>query len=70
MSYHLHTIRGSEKTVPQLHFWKKIAGRPFSDFFQEMKDRKQGVTTTMDTIGITVPAILLSWNPGILPDTW
>ncbi len=56
--------------MPQLHFWKKIAGRPFSDFFQEMKDRKQGVTTTMDTIGITVPAILLSWNPGILPDTW
>jgi len=53
-------VSGSEKTVPQLHFWKRIAGRPFSDFLQEMKDRKQGVTTTMDTIGITVPAILES----------
>ena len=51
-------VSGSEKTVPHLHFWKRIAGRPFTDFYQKMMDRKRGVTTTMDTIGITVPASL------------
>lgn len=32
-------LSGSERTVPHLHLWKKLAGRPFTDSYQEMLDR-------------------------------
>lgn len=31
-------LSGSERTVPHLHLWKKLAGRPFRDAYQEMLD--------------------------------
>lgn len=31
-------LTGSERTVPHLHLWKKLAGRPFTDVYQNTLD--------------------------------
>ncbi len=35
-------VSGSERTVPHLHLWKKISGRPYTDFYQRMMELREG----------------------------
>lgn len=51
-------LSGSERTVPHLHLWKRIAGRPFTDFWQELTEQYQGKTIERDRMMTTVPAIM------------
>ena len=53
-------LSGSERTVPHLHLWKKLSGRPFTDNYQllmiEGAPDHTGPTPTKDLIRTTVPA--------------
>lgn len=58
-------LSGSERTVPHLHLWKKLSGRPFTDNYQllmiEGAPGHTGPTPTKDLIRTTVPVAV---SPG------
>lgn len=56
-------VSGSERTVPQLHLWKKLAGRPFTDNHRLQMENAVGHTGPMPatdmtrrTVPVAVPA--------------
>ena len=53
-------VSGSERTVPHLHLWQKLAGRPFTDVYQQILERQQGKRDEIDRSRSTVPALNLN----------
>jgi hypothetical protein len=53
-------LSGSERTVPHLHLWRKLAGRPFTDSYQEMLDgmarRKAAAQGNPDSDRVQAPS--------------
>ena len=50
-------LSGSERTVPHLHLWKKLSGRPFTDVYKQILERQQGKRVELDRSRSTVPAV-------------
>ena len=50
-------LSGSERTVPHLHLWLQLAGRPFTDSYQEAIEQKEGSTNTHRLRMTTVPVV-------------
>lgn len=46
-------VSGSERTVPHLHLWEKVAGRPYTDSFQLAVEAQQG--RELDIEGMLLP---------------
>lgn len=53
-------VSGSERTVPHLHLWRKLAGRPFTDVYLQILERQQGKRDELDRSRSTVPALSLN----------
>ena len=51
-------VSGSERTVPQLYLWKLLAGRPFTDTWQQMVEMDKGMKDERGRTLTTVPAVI------------
>ena len=50
-------VSGSERTVPHLHLWRTLAGRPFTDFYQQSLEAKRGGRESLELSRTTVAAM-------------
>ncbi len=48
-------VSGSERTAPHLHLWLQLAGRPFTDSYQEVLEQNDGMTDTRRLRMTTAP---------------